>query len=113
MVVADHGHVGGDLHHLEPVDLAELVLLGLGRAGHAGELLVHAEVVLQGDGGQRLVLLADGHVLLGLDGLVQALGVAAALEDAAGELVDDEHLAVLHHVLDVLVRTAPRRAAPA
>ena len=41
-------------------------------------------------------------MLLGLDGLVQALGVAASLEDAARELVDDEHLAVLDHVLDVL-----------
>ena len=44
-----------------------------------------------------------GTLLLGLDRLVQALGVAAALEDAAGELVDDHHLAVLDHVLDVLV----------
>ena len=103
LVAADHGRVGGDLHDLEAVDLAELVLFGLGRAGHAGEDLVHAEVVLQGDGRERLVLLADRHLLLGLDGLVQALGVAAPVEDAAGELVDDEHLAVLHHVLDVLV----------
>ena len=41
------------------------------------------------------------HALLGLDGLVQALGPAPALEDAAGELVDDLHLAVDHGVVDV------------
>ena len=70
-----------------------------GRAGHAGELVVHAEVVLEGDRGEGLVLLLDLHALLGLDRLVEALGPAAALEDAAGELVDDLHLAVLDDVV--------------
>ena len=64
-------------------------------------LLVHAEVVLQRDRGERLVLLLDAHALLGLDRLVQALRPAPALEDAAGELVDDLHLAVDDRVVDV------------
>jgi hypothetical protein len=59
------------------------------------ELVVEPEVVLQRDRGERLVLLADVHAFLGLDGLVQALGVAPALHDAAGELVDDLDLAVV------------------
>ena len=75
--------------------------LGLRRAGHAGELLVEAEVVLQRDRGQRLVLLLDLHALLGLDGLVHALVVAAAVQHAAGELVDDQHLAVGDDVVAV------------
>jgi hypothetical protein len=45
-------------------------------------------------------------VLLGLDGLMQALGIAAAQHDAAGELVDDEHLAVLDHVVDIALHDA-------
>ena len=100
VVLADHRLVGGDLDHLELVDLHELGGLGEGRAGHARELVVAAEVVLVGDRGDRLVLLLDRHALLGLDGLVQALGPAPALEDAAGELVDDLHLAVDHRVVD-------------
>ena len=40
-------------------------------------------------------------LLLGLDGLVQALRVAAAVHEAAGELVDDEDLAVLDDVVHV------------
>ncbi len=59
-----------------------------------GQLLVEAEVVLQGDRGPGVVLLVDLDPLLGLDRLVQAVGPAPALEDAAGELVDDLHLAV-------------------
>ena len=58
------------------------------------ELLVHAEVVLERDRREGLVLLLDPHALLGLDRLVQTLAPAAAFEDAAGELVDDLHLAV-------------------
>ena len=101
LVGADHVAVRRDLHDAELVDLLELGRLGQRRARHAGELVVHAEVVLQRDGGERLVLLLDAHALLGLDRLVQALGPAAAVEDAAGELVDDLDLAVDHRVVDV------------
>ena len=98
---AGHRDVGRDRHHLEVVDLVELGRLGGGGARHAGQLLVHAEVVLDRDRGDGHVLLLDAHVLLGLDRLVQALRPAAALHDAAGELVDDLDLAVDHHVLVV------------
>ncbi len=40
-------------------------------------------------------------MFLGLERLVQALGVAAALHHAAGELVDDHHLVVADDVVDV------------
>ena len=94
--------VGGDGHHPELVRLAELRRLGRRRASHPGQLAVEPEVVLQRDRGQRLVLGLDLDVLLGLDGLVHALVVAPAGQDAAGELVDDEHLAALDDVLLVL-----------
>ena len=103
VVHALHGLVGGDDLDGQLVDLAELGILGKCRAGHAGELVIQTEVVLQGDGGQGLVLLAYEHALFGLDGLVQALRIAAALHDAAGELVDDLDLAVGDHVLLVAV----------
>ena len=98
-----HGLVGGDDLDGQLVNLAELGVLGECRTGHAGELVIQTEVVLQGDGGQRLVLLAHEHALFGLDGLMQALGVAAAFHDAAGELVDDLDLSVGDHVLLVAV----------
>ena len=100
LIRADHRLVGGDLDDLELVDLHELGGLGEGRAGHAAELVVAAEVVLVGDRRDRLVLLLDRDALLGLDGLVEPLRPAAALEDAAGELVDDLDLVVDHLVLD-------------
>ncbi len=92
----------------EPVDLAELALLGLRRTGHPGELVVEPEVVLEGDRRERLVLAANVQPFLRLDRLVDAVGVAPAVHQAAGELVDDDHLAVLDDVLLVLVEQVPR-----
>ena len=103
LVLADHGPVRGDDHHFQTVDLQELRRLGIGRAGHARELLVEAEEILEGDRGDRLVFLADVDAFLGLDGLVQAIRPAAARHRAAGELIDDDDLAVAHDVLAVAV----------
>ena len=91
--------VGGNHHDFELVDLLELGRFRFGRTGHAGQLLVHAEVVLEGDGGERLVLALDLDAFFGFDGLMQAVAPAAARHDAAGELVDDDHLSVLHQVI--------------
>ena len=99
LVLAHHRLVRRDDHGLEVVDLLELEGLGVRRPGHAGELAVHPEVVLEGDRGERLVLALDRHAFLRLHRLVQAVGPAAAGHQPAGELVDDDDLAVLHHVL--------------
>ena len=42
----------------------------------------------------------------GLDGLVQAIGIAAADHEAAGELIDDDDLAVLHDIVDIPLHDA-------
>src|SRR5215216_976564 len=100
-IVPDDRDVGRDLGDREVVDLLELLLLGLGRTSHAGELLVEAEVVLERDRRERDMLLLDRDAFLRLDGLVEPLRPAPAFHDPAGELVDDLHLAVLDHVVDV------------
>ncbi len=100
-VVPDHRLVRRDDDDLELVDLVELGGLGVGRSRHAGELLVHPEVVLEGDRREGLVLRFDLHAFLRLDGLVQAVRPAAARHEPARELVDDDDLAVLDHVVDV------------
>ena len=100
--------VGGNRHDVELVDLQEFFRFGFRRTGHAGQLLVHAEVVLEGDRGQRLVFLLDLQAFLGFDGLVQAVAPAAARHQAAGELIDDHDFAVLHHVFHVALEQRVR-----
>ena len=91
--------VGRDHDRFETVDLVEFVRFRIRRTGHAGQLRVHAEVVLERDRRERLVLALDLDVFLRLDGLVQAIRPAAARHQTAGEFVDDHDFAVLHHVV--------------
>ena len=66
-----------------------------------GQLVVQPEVVLEGDRGEGHALALDAQALLGLDRLVEALAPAPAGHLAAGELVDDDDLAVLDDVVAV------------
>ena len=70
VILPGQGLVGGDLHDVQIIGVAELLLLGHGGARHAGELVIQPEVVLEGNGGQGLGFPGHGDVLLGLDGLV-------------------------------------------
>ena len=101
--------VRGDHDHVKLVDLVELTGLGLCRTGHAGQLVIQAEVVLQRDRGERLCVLLDDHAFLCFDGLMQTVGIATSLEDTTRKLVNDLHLAVLH---DVLIIDGVQRVGP-
>src|SRR5450432_4585120 len=102
---ANHGAVGRNHHHVKFVDLLKFGGFGFRGTGHAGELLVHAEIILEGDGGQGLVLALDLDAFLGFDSLMESVGPASSGHQAAGELIDDDHLrafvAVFDHVLAV------------
>ena len=100
-ILARHRPVRGNDHHLQAVDRVQLEGFGVGGAGHAGQLVVQAKIILEGDGGEGLVFLLDRHLLLGFDRLVQALGPAPAGHQPPGEFIDDDDLAVVHHVVHV------------
>ena len=97
------GHVGGNHQYLQAVNLAKFKGLGVGGAGHAGQLAIKAEIVLEGRGCQGLALTLDGYTLFCLNRLVQALGQAPPRHGPPGVLVDQHHLPVLHDVLDIAV----------
>ncbi|OIQ76012.1 hypothetical protein GALL_423160 [mine drainage metagenome] len=107
-VAAHHGIVGRDHHGFQAIDLVELECLGVGCAGHASQLAIHAEIILEGDRRQRLVLLLNRHAFLGFDRLMQAVGPAAARHHATGKLVHDDNLAILHHVVLVAMEQRQR-----
>ena len=64
-------------------------------------LIVHTEEVLEGDRGVGQRFAADFDMLFGLDGLVQALGVAASEHQPACEIVHDDDFAVADDVFFV------------
>ena len=107
-VLPRDGAVGRNDHHVQPVDVPKLARLRLRRSGHASQLVVHPEVILERHRGVGLRGGFHLHTFLGLDGLVQPVAVTAAVHDAAGLLVDDHDLVVHHHVLDVLLEQGVR-----
>ena len=107
-VFAYHRLVRRDDHHIKIVDFQEFRCFGVGGTGHTADLVIHAEEVLEGNSGQRLVLSEDLDFLLGFYSLVQPVAVPSAMENAAGELVDNLDLAVDHHVIDVIVIESER-----
>src|ERR1700694_521053 len=100
-ITAAYGLIRGNRKHVQSVDVAELALFGLGRAGHPRQLFVQAEIILKRDGRKRLVFALDLDAFFGLDGLMDAVGIAASVHEASGELVDDDDLAVFDDVLFV------------
>ena len=96
-----HDAVSGDDDDVELVNLVEFGGFRFGCSGHAGKLFVHAEVVLEGDGGEGLVFLADGDTLLGFDGLMKTIGPASTGHEAARKLVDDDDFALFYDVFDI------------
>ena len=99
VILADHRLVRGDRHHAEIVGRGKLLRLGLCGTGHTGQLVVQAEVVLQRDRGEGLVLRLDLHTFFGFDSLVHALVVTTPREYATGVLIDDQDLTVLDDVV--------------
>ena len=71
--------------------------------GHAGELVIEPEVILNRDRGERLRLAIDLHAFLRFDRLVQAITPASARHFAAGVFVDDDDFVFLDDVGDVLL----------
>ncbi len=95
--------VGGDGQDFQLVDLGEFFRFGEGRTGHTGQLVVHAEVVLQGDGGVGDVFRLHLDALFGLHGLVQPFGPAPPRHKTAGEFIHNHHLARLHQIILVFL----------
>ena len=103
LVVADNGTVGRDDHHIQFINGPELACFRFSRTGHTGQLVIHPEVVLQGDGREGLRRVLDLDVFLGFHRLVQTVAPAASLHDTARLLVHNLHLAVHDDVVHVFL----------
>ena len=107
-IVSDDRLVGWNLDNVHAVDFAELLLLGHRGTGHTGQLFIHTEQVLIGDGRQCLGFPFDLYALFCFDCLMQTLAVTTSVHDTSGELVDNHNLIVLDNVVDVALHGAVR-----
>ena len=101
IIQPDHVAIGRYHIDVEIIDLGKLRRFRIRRAGHAAELLVHPEIVLECDRGQRLILVGDLHAFFGFDSLVQAVAPAASRHESPGEFIHDDDFALFHDIVDV------------
>ena len=106
IVLTGYRLVGRDFNNVQLIGVAEFLFLGQRGTGHAGQLAVQTEVVLEGDGCQRLALVLDLYAFLGLDRLMQTLVVAAAEHQTAGKLINNDDLTVTDNVVYVALHNA-------
>ncbi len=102
-IIADDRLVGGDGHDIQFVDVHELTSLGLGSTGHTRQLVIHAEVVLQGDGGKGLCGSLYLHVLFRFHSLMQSVAPSAAFHYTSGLFVYDFHFSVDNDIFVVFI----------
>ena len=88
-----------DDNGFQAVNFLEFISFRIGGTGHAGELLVHTEVVLEGNRSESLVFLLNLNAFFSFDGLMQTIGPAASFHQAAGEFVNDDDFAVLNDIV--------------
>ncbi len=106
MICAYHWHVGRDCDDVQPVNLAELAVLGQRRTSHTREFFIHAEIVLESDGGKRFIFFLDFNVFFRFDSLVQTVGIASAEHQAPGKSIDDNDFVILDDVIFVDMHNA-------
>ena len=107
-ILPDYRFVGRDFNDIQFVNGGKFLRFRHSGTGHAGELLVQAEIVLEGNGRQRFVFLLDVHMLFGFNGLMKTFGVSAAEHQAAGELVHDDDFTVFDDIVDIPLHDAVR-----
>ena len=100
-VLANHRAVRRDHRYRQLVDFPEFFGLRGGGARHAADPFIHSGEALHRDGAENASLGLQRHAFFGLDGGLQTGRPAAVLRDAAFELVDQFHGAILDDVIDI------------
>jgi len=98
-ILTDYRTVCRDHDNVHAVDITELFLLSLGCTGHAAFFRVLVKEVLECDRCKSSGLSLDVYMLLRLDGLVETVRVTTARHDTSCELIDDQDLIILDHIV--------------
>ena len=90
-----------DHNNFETVNRLKLECFRVSGTGHAGQVVVEAEIVLESYRRDRLVLLLDRDTFFRFYRLVQAVTPATARHRAPGKLIDNNDFAVVNDVIDI------------
>ena len=101
-----HRLVCRDNYNVQLVYLPEFVFLGGGCTGHTGKLFIKSEIVLEGDGCNRLGFVCNLYPLFCLYRLMKSGVIPSAVHKSSGELINNNDLAVFNNVVNILFHNA-------
>ena len=84
------------------IDIQEFLFLGFCGTGHTGKLIIQTEEVLIGDRCKGTSLFLNGYTFLGLNRLMQSIGICTAWHRTPGKLIDNDDLIILYDVLNLI-----------
>ena len=102
-VGTDHRFVGRNNYNAQTIDFLEFLFFSFSSTGHTSQLVVHTEVVLEGDGCQGLAFTFYFYAFFSFDCLVQAFGEATTKHQTTSEFVNNNNLAIFNNVVTVTV----------
>ena len=91
--------IGGNRDNSKLIGVDKFCCFGLSSTGHTREFFVHAEIVLQCDGGKSLVFLFNFDAFFGLNCLVNTFTPAATFKNTTCKFVDDFYFTTLDDVV--------------
>src|SRR3989344_6578998 len=108
MIQADDGAVGRNHNNIQPVNFQKFLSRSQGGTGHARELLVKSEIVLEGNRAGRTSFFFNFYPLFGLDGLMNPFRPASARLEPPGERIYNNNFSLLNHVIPVAFENSLR-----
>ena len=90
-------------HNAKPIDRHEFFGLGRGRTRHAAELVIQAEIILEGDRSHCDVLGLDLAAFLGFNRLVQTIRHPPPGHHTARKFINQHHFVIANNIVLVLL----------
>ena len=97
-----HILIRGNSNNTQLVGAHKFRSLSLRSTSHAGKLIVHAEIVLQGYGCHRLVFRLNFDAFFSLNSLMDTIVIAASRKNTTSVLIHDQDFTVDHHIVFII-----------
>ena len=104
LINTNHRLVRRHNDNFKTINFIEFCRFGIRRTGHAGQLFVHTEIVLESNRRQSLIFFLDFQTLFCFDRLVLAITPAPTRHQTPSKFINYHHLAILDHVINITLK---------
>ncbi len=100
-VFSCHRPVGRNRNHIQLIDVPQFTRFGDSSTRHTCKLMIHAKIILKGDGGVRLGSIFDLHILLRFNRLMQTIRVSSSVQHTTRLLIYNFYFSIYNDVFSI------------